>query len=101
MSHLTFENDARLILSDARGVYIPRDFCDGMDESDAKRLNVNYADIQCCQAGPEPENEWYWEAWQSILDSAEVTDQHGIVWCLHQDGDLWEYPKGCELPEMF
>jgi len=99
MANLTFENDARLVLSDGHGVYIPQLFCDGMDESDARRIGVDFEDIQICQSGPD--HEWYWESWQAILDSAEVTDQHGNRWGLLQNGDLWEYPIGCDIPEMW
>jgi hypothetical protein len=91
----SFENDASLILSDARGVYIPRDFCDGITEADCERLSIDWEDVQCCQRGPEPENEWYWEAWQSILDNCSFTDDNGRVWGLYQDGDVWETPAGC------
>ena len=94
-----FETDARLILSDARGIYIPRDFCDGMDAGDAARLGVDFADVLTCQSGPD--EECYWEAWQSILDSSCVTDANGRVWRLHQNGDLWEIPDDCEIPDFF
>lgn len=97
----TFENDARLILSDGHGVYIPQLFCAGIDATDAERMGINFTDVQCCQAGPKPRNEWYWEAWQAILDSAAVVDANGVRWLLYQDGDLWEYPEGCELPDWF
>ena len=70
----TFENDARLILSDGHGVYIPQLFCADIDVADAARIGVDFTDAQCCQAGPTPSNEWYWEAWQAILDSAVMTD---------------------------
>ena len=95
----TFENDARLILSDSHGVYIPQLFCADIDAADAARIGVDFTDVQCCQAGPTPSNEWYWEAWQAILDSAVVIDDNGTRWCLYQDGDLWELPEGCELPD--
>ena len=95
---LTFE-DSRLILSDSRGIYIPRDFCDGMGADDAARIGVSIDDVLICQAGPE--HEWYWESWQSILDSATVTDANGNNWRLYQSGDLWEIPADCELPDHF
>lgn len=38
-------------------------------------------------------NEWYWEAWSSILDSWESveTNKEGkkVIYRLYQDGDLW------------
>jgi hypothetical protein len=95
---LTFE-DSRLILSDSRGIYIPRDFCEGMGADDAARIGVSFDDVLICQAGPD--HEWYWESWQSILDSANVTDANGNRWQLYQSGDLWEIPADCELPDYF
>lgn len=95
----TFENNARLILSDGHGIYIPQLFCDGFDAADAARINVDFKDVEICQAGPD--EEWYWEAWQSILDSCSFTDADGKVWRLWQDGDLWEIPDDCEIPDFF
>lgn len=95
---MTTLQEPNLVLSDGHGVYIPQMFCIDIDEDWAKLSNVDYKDVQICQAGPE--HEWYWEAWQSILDNCECIDKHGTVWRLYQDGDLWEYPKGYQWPEM-
>jgi hypothetical protein len=72
-----------LLLSDARGIYIPRDFAAGFD---TEAWCVNPADAEALS---DPDNEWYWEAWQSVLDKARYTDEAGNVYTLHQDGDLW------------
>jgi hypothetical protein len=77
-------NEPNLVLSDSHGIYIPQMYC------------VDFKDVQICQAGPD--HEWYWEAWQSILDDAHIVSD-GITWRLHQDGDLWEVPDGYEWPE--
>ena len=42
--------------------------------------------IDACKEGPD--NEWYWDAWQGVLDNATWT-KDGYTWRLHQDGDLW------------
>lgn len=76
----------KLLLSDARGIYIPRDFVTGFDLS--KWTGIDLGDVAFCQ---DPENEWYWEAWESILNSASHLDDDGNVWRLYQDGDLWAY----------
>lgn len=73
-----------LLLSDARGVYIPRDFVEGFDLS--KWEGINPRDIEICK---NPEHECYWDSWSGILDSAAYTAPDGRVFCLHQDGDLW------------
>lgn len=85
-----------LLLSDARGIYIPRDFAQdfrfaGMDGLTEESPNVvkgcSPEDVETCRKGPD--EEWYWEAWDSILNNAEWTDEEGNRYTLHQDGDLW------------
>lgn len=82
-----------LILSDARGIYIPRDFVTdnnneiATDHCAAWGLTDDNRD-QWADAA-DPESEWYWEAWTWILDNAKFTDADGDVYILHQDGDLW------------
>ena len=87
-------NNVVLILSDARGVYIPRDFVTddynelaeehcaawGMDE-------INRGSFEGCI---NPDDEWYWDNWQYVLDNARYTEKEtGKVFTLYQDGDLW------------
>ena len=74
-----------LLLSDARGQYIPRDFVEGFDrEAWSCGANHNWAWGVC----RDPDDEDYWEAWQEILMYAQYKcGDH--VWVLHQDGDLW------------
>lgn len=95
----TFERDARLILSDVRGIYIPRDFCEGITEDECASLNIDWMDVQCCQRGPD--EEWYWEAWSAIEQNLLYTDDNGRQWRIIQNGDLWEVPADCEIPEEF
>lgn len=97
MSELTFENDAILLFDSNRGIYIPqnfaeeiiRDYVSGVSDEVWKTLENG------------PDDEWYWEAWDSVMDSAEITvpEQPGIKFSLWQDGDVWLVPKGCEIPE--
>jgi hypothetical protein len=78
-------NSIELLLSDARGQYIPRDFVEGFDLS--LWSGINSDDIEICK---DPENEWYWDAWEQIVSKAEF-HKDGHVWRLHQGGDLWAY----------
>jgi hypothetical protein len=72
------------ILDGARGIYIPRDFCDGFDGWDG----IDDEDKATCCAGPD--EEWYWDAWDNVLNNASYTDPNdGSVWGLYQDGDLF------------
>ena len=82
-----------LILSDFRGVYIPRDFlCDDYNEVAIERceswgLNENNKDHWIDASTPD--SEYYYEAWDWVLQNAEYTCDNGDVYTLHQDGDLW------------
>ena len=77
-------NAIEILLSDARGIYIPRDFVTDFDLK-AWGISGHPDDIAACS---DPENEWYWEAWASILDSASFVATNGDVYTLYQDGDL-------------
>ena len=86
-----------LVLNDAHGVYIPQLWCSDVTEEQCSTLHIQWSDVRCCQSGPD--EEWYWESWQSILDTCHMTDDSGTTWRLHQDGDLWEVPDGFEWEE--
>jgi len=91
------DTDCRLVLSDANGIYIPQMYCESITEEDAEDMKVNWEDVQVCQSGPDA--ELYWEAWQTICDAAEITDDNGDEWRLLQNGDLWEIRADVEIPE--
>ena len=74
-----------LLLSDARGVYIPRDFVQGFN---SKAWGVSNKDATILDQGPE--HGWYWETWESVLNKAQC-EHEGYTYRLHQDGDLWAY----------
>ena len=82
-----------LILSDARGIYIPRDFLtDSDNEIDVDHCaawGLTSDNFQHWMLATEPDSEGYWDAWQWVLDNAKFTDDKGNVYRLHQDGDLW------------
>ena len=76
-----------LLLSDSRGIYIPKDFTNGFENwqglsDDDREILAN------------PENELYWDVWQEVLDNAffVAKDEPNLLegkWTLYQDGDLW------------
>lgn len=86
-------SNATLIIADRFGVYIPQRFA-RCYSFDLLGLSEKFQDdYKCILQGPSAENEWYWDAWQSILDNATLKDTDGIVHYLYQDGDLWAVPK--------
>jgi len=75
-----------LLISDHHGIHIPRCFVQDFDMSAYDGLSA--WDVATCA---DPDNEGYWDAWVSILDSATLTTPEGYTYHLHQDGDLWLY----------
>ena len=79
-----------LILSDARGQYIPRDFVtDNWNEialDHCAAWNVKLSDAEILQ---NPDHDLYWETWDDVLNYAEFKAENGDVYRLYQDGDLW------------
>lgn len=85
--------DVLLFLSDARGVYIPRDFALSVKRDCV--ANVDAEQWAILEAGPD--HEHYWDVWSEVCDDATVTDPDtGIVYAVHQDGDCWLVPAGME-----
>lgn len=88
-----------LLLSDRRGVFIPRDFA-GFDHS-MRSFNIDDddADLQILREGPD--HEHYWDAWDSVMSRAKFTDSKGNDWYLTQDGDLWLYCEALMSDEEY
>lgn len=96
--------DCRLVLSDSHGVYIPQLYCEELSAEESLTMGLQWEDVLVCQSGPE--SELYWDAWQSILDSAEITEpatlkEDETLWTLYQNGDLWQVRSGVELPDYW
>lgn len=84
-----------LFLSDARGIYIPRDFAQSIKRECLS--GVSAETLATLESGPD--SEWYWEAWDELMQSAIVTDSNGVQFTVYQDGDCWLIPKGMEWSE--
>lgn len=70
-----------LLLDDCRGTYIPRDFVTNFDLTQWDGIDSD--DIAICK---DINHEYYWDAWQNILDNAIfINGGHR----LYQDGALW------------
>ena len=81
-----------ILLDSSRGVYIPQAWAKECACVDGWRVNhagFDLEDLSILLDGPE--NEWYWEAWQDVLDHAEYVDKDGRVWRMYQDGDVFAY----------
>ncbi len=71
----------QLLLSDVRGIYIPRDFAEGFD------LNAWHIDFDV-SALSNPESDLYWDTWERVLNNAYLLEGE-YRFTLWQDGDLW------------
>lgn len=84
-----------LFLSDAHGIYLPRDFASSIKRESV--TGVSAEEWQALEAGPD--HEWYWDTWNSVCDHALITDADGTVYRVYQDGDCWLIPEGMEWNE--
>lgn len=90
---LSHVKTAEIILSDRRGVYIPQNFAEGFIIGEGGWQGIDQEDLECVKLGPYAEgNDWYWEAWDSIMNNAYLIDSDGLKWTLFQDGDLYVVP---------
>lgn len=80
----TNESPLVLLFSDHTGIYIPQAFAAAYPNavSDSARKDLD-----------NPDNEFYWETWATVLDTA-VLEIEGVKYHLHQDGDLWAIRDG-------
>jgi len=83
-----------LWLSDARGIYIPRDFATSFVDRAKAVSGVSEEDWAILEAGPD--HELYWDNWTDVCEYATATDENGIEYFVYQDGDCWLIPKGME-----
>lgn len=78
-------NAVEILLSDARGIYIPKNFVEDFD-LEKWHLDPDSWEVQTCLAGPGPFD--YFDAWDEILCKAYY-EKDGNTWELYQDGDLF------------
>ena len=87
---------AELFLDGARGIYLPQNFAEIVKRERVEGVSEEQWAI--LEAGPE--HEWYWEAWDEVLNSAIVTSPPtNERFALYQDGDLWLIPEDAEGPD--
>lgn len=94
------KKEPELLVLDSHGVYIPKSFCEGY-----KNYITNFEkvkdDFDICIQGPNHED--YWEAWDSMLNNVEFTNDHGdklTIGYLPECSDLWAIPEGYEFEEL-
>ena len=68
----------QLLLSDQRGVYIPRDFAEGFD---LKSWHIDF-DVSALS---DPDSDLYWDTWERVVSSAFLLDAEGNCFTLHNE----------------
>jgi hypothetical protein len=94
---MTKQPEPLIWLSDARGIYIPRDFAQSFAARAKNVSGVTDEEWEILEAGPD--HELYWDAWSDVEQKATVTDDDGHVYNVYQDGDVWLIPDGMEWDE--
>ena len=75
-----------LLCDSHHGVYIPQIMARRLFE--AGWSGIDLCDVVELEAGPY-ESDWYWDAWDCILNNAQFKDENGEIWYLHHDEDLF------------
>lgn len=73
----------QLLLSDARGIYIPANFVECFN------MQQWHIDEKYTERLSSPDNDFYWDNWDVVLNNGYFIDDDGNVWHLWQDGNLW------------
>lgn len=73
-----------LLLSDARGIYIPANFVEAFNPAD---WHVKPEDEAILAAGPDHES--YWDTWIDVEGYAYYLADDGRRFTLYQDEGLW------------
>jgi len=76
----------QILVGDHYGVYVPQRF---MEAFYYDKFNVSEANRIILSEGPD--NEFYWEAWDDVLRTAEYIDENDNKWYLYHIGDLFLY----------
>jgi hypothetical protein len=76
--------ESNLLLSENRGVNIPRDF---VDRYDMDEWNVTKEQAKIIG---NPDHELYWEVWDEVIETAYRIDTNDNIWKLMEFGDIFE-----------
>ena len=79
------------ILDGARGVHLPRDFIAKFDGWS----NISTEAAEILEKGID--EEFYWDAWRSVLGRAFYIDEWGHRWRLYQENDLFRIRDDIEI----
>ena len=100
-SEIIAESCLELLITDASGIYIPKEFIESRLDWQLEQIKAQTSE-GTIEILKDPEDEWYWEAWEEVLNvefiaplntfgrtEANSCDACGRKFTLHQNGDLW------------
>ena len=77
----------QILVNDGFGIYVPQKFVESFDPT-VWGFDIDDNDLTIIKLGPD--NEYYWDAWDSIVRRAKC-NSNGYMWYLNQDGDLFAF----------
>lgn len=81
----------QLICDSHHGIYCPQITIKDLIDDIVSQLPAE--DVKTVLDGPD--NEWYWESWENILDQTFTFE--GKTYRLEQDEDVWMMEEGEEF----
>lgn len=90
--------DCKLLYSDSRGIYIPRDFAkDECLENCFNAMGRTQTELdESYEVLMNPNHESYWDEWRWIVDNCYWIDSNKVKWTFQQDGDLFMVARLCD-----
>jgi hypothetical protein len=77
-----------LFLDGSRGQFIPRDFAQTIETKYILEYEKFKYDLDFLAKDNASESDWYWNAWQNILDNIQIK-VNGRIYSLYQCDDLF------------
>jgi hypothetical protein len=99
MKNITAIKEPELLVNDSHGIYVMQSFCK-VYAAYITNMDEVKEDFDICVEGPD--NEDYYDAWDSLLNNVKFTNDAGEPYYmgnLGEGGDLWAIPEGYEYPE--
>ena len=93
-------NEPVLLVDCHHGIYIPNIFMQEINNGSYKVKNLSeiselFTDLA------SPENDFYWESWEDMLNNCILIDLKGNEYTLWQNDDLWAVPAGYNNEDFF
>jgi hypothetical protein len=95
----TTTKNPELLVDSHHGIYTAQLFCKWYAPYITNMEEVK-EDFDICILGPD--NEFYWESWENLINNIEFTNDKGekfTIGNLGEECDLWAIPEGYDFEE--